>query len=55
MTEVTYCDSATIRALFSVARRAALVIQVSATGPLTATLLRVSGLDQLAAVVTVSA
>ena len=55
MTAVTYCDSATIRALFSVARRAALVIQVSATGPLTATLLRVSGLDQLAAVVTVSA
>jgi anti-anti-sigma factor len=54
MTAVTYCDSATIRALFSVARRITLVIQVSRTGPLTATLLTVSGLDQLAAVVTVA-
>ncbi len=54
LTAVTYCDSATIRALFSVARRVTLVIQVSATGPLTETLLRVSGLDQLAAVVTIS-
>jgi anti-sigma B factor antagonist len=52
LTAVTYCDSATIRALFVVAGRARLTVQVSTTGPLTETLLKVSGLDQIATVVT---
>jgi anti-sigma B factor antagonist len=52
MAAVTYCDSATIRALFVTAGRARLTIQVSSTGPLTETLLKISGLDQLATVVT---
>ncbi len=52
MTAVTYCDSSTIRALIIAARQARLTIQVTAAGPLSGTLLRVSGLDQIAAVVT---
>jgi anti-sigma B factor antagonist len=52
LTAVTYCDSATIRALFIAARQARLTIQVAATGPLTAALLKISGLDQIATVVT---
>ncbi len=52
MTAVTYCDSATIRALFLAARQARLTIQVAAAGPLSGTLLKVSGLDQIATVVT---
>ena len=52
MTAVTYCDSATIRALFMAARQARLTIQVAAAGPINETLLRVSGLDQIATVVT---
>lgn len=52
MTAVTYCDSATIRALFIAARKARLTIRVSAAGPISATLLKVSGLDQIATVVT---
>ncbi len=52
MTAVTYCDSATIRALFIAARQARLTIQVSTAGPISETLLRVSGLDQIATVVT---
>jgi anti-anti-sigma factor len=52
MTAVTYCDSATIRALFIAARRARLTIRVGTAGPVTATLLKVSGLDQVATVVT---
>ncbi len=52
MTAVTYCDSATIRALIIAARQARLTIQVSPTGPLSQTLLKVSGLDQIATVVT---
>ncbi len=52
LTAVTYCDSATIRALFIAARQARLTIQVAATGSLTATLLKISGLDQIATVVT---
>jgi anti-sigma B factor antagonist len=52
MTAVTYCDSATIRALIIAARRARLTIQVAAAGPINGTLLKVSGLDQIAAVVT---
>jgi anti-anti-sigma factor len=52
LTAVTYCDSATIRALFLIARRARLTIQVAAAGPINDTLLKVSGLDQVAAVIT---
>ena len=52
MTAVTYCDSATIRALLIAARRARLTIRVSTAGPLTETLLKVSGLDQIATVIT---
>ncbi len=52
LTAVTYCDSATIRALFIAARQARLTIQVAAAGPINGTLLRVSGLDQVATVVT---
>ena len=53
MTAVTYCDSGAIRALFSAASRAALTIMVSTGGSITETLLKVSGLDQIATVVTV--
>jgi anti-sigma B factor antagonist len=52
LTAVTYCDSATIRALFIAARQVQLTIAVSAAGPISETLLSVSGLDQIAAVVT---
>ena len=52
MTAVTYCHSATIRALILAARQARLTIQVSTAGPITGTLLKVSGLDQIATVVT---
>jgi anti-sigma B factor antagonist len=54
LTAVTYCDSAAIRALFSAAGRARLTIQVSAAGPINGTLLKISGLDQIAAVVTLN-
>jgi anti-sigma B factor antagonist len=52
LTAVTYCDSATIRALITAARQARLTIRVGATGSVTETLLKVSGVDQVAAVVT---
>ena len=52
MTAVTYCDSAAIRVLIIAARRARLTIRVAAAGPLSETLLKVSGLDQIAGVVT---
>jgi anti-sigma B factor antagonist len=52
MTAVTYCDSATIRALFLAARQSRLTIHAGAAGPITESLLKVSGLDQVAAVVT---
>jgi anti-sigma B factor antagonist len=52
MTAVTYCDSAAIRALFLAARQARLTIVVAAAGPINETLLKVSGLDQIATVVT---
>ena len=52
LTAVTYCDSATIRALFVAAGKARLTIQVGTTGPITDTLLKVSGLDQVATVIT---
>ncbi len=51
MTKVTYCDSAAIRALFSAAKQTRLTVEVTAGGPVT-TLLTVSGLDQIATVVT---
>jgi anti-anti-sigma factor len=51
LTAVTYCDSAAIRVLFIAARQARLTIQVAAAGPITETLLEVSGLDQVATVV----
>jgi len=53
MTAVTYCDSGAIRALFGAASRSVLTIKVSTEGSITETLLKVSGLDQIAAVVTV--
>jgi anti-anti-sigma factor len=52
LTAVTYADSATIRALINAARRARLTIQVGTTGSVTNTLLKVSGVDQVATVVT---
>ena len=52
MTAVTYCDSAAIRALCGAALRTRLTIQVGTAGPLTETLLKVSGLDQIATIVT---
>jgi anti-sigma B factor antagonist len=52
MTAVTYCDSAAIRALFVAARLARLTIQVGMAGAVTETLLSISGLDQVATVVT---
>jgi anti-sigma B factor antagonist len=52
MTAVTYCDSAAIRALFRAAGRARLTIAVSAAGPINGTMLKISGLDQIATVVT---
>ena len=54
LTAVTYCDSAGIRALITVARQARLTILVGTAGPITETLLKVSGLDQIATVVTVT-
>jgi len=52
LTAVTYCDSATIRALFIAARQARLTIKVSTAGPINEVLLKVSGLYQIATVVT---
>jgi anti-anti-sigma factor len=52
LTAVTYCDSASIRALILAARQARLTIQVSTAGPVTEILLKVSGLDQVATIVT---
>jgi anti-sigma B factor antagonist len=51
LSEVTYCDSAAVRALFSVAARAKLGLIVPATGTIM-TLLSISGLDRVATVVT---
>ena len=49
LTGVTYCDSAALRELFSVAANAKLELVVPATGPIT-TLLGISGLDKVATV-----
>ncbi|UUO01882.1 STAS domain-containing protein [Mycolicibacterium novocastrense] len=52
LTEVTYCDSAALRELFSVAANAKLELVVPANGPIT-TLLQISGLDKVATVTVV--
>jgi anti-sigma B factor antagonist len=51
LSEVSYCDSATVRALFSVAATTTLSLVVRSTGPIK-TLLSVSGLDRVATVTT---
>jgi anti-anti-sigma factor len=51
MTKVTYCDSAAIRALLTTAKQTRLTVEVTQGGSVT-TLLTVSGLDQIATVVT---
>jgi anti-anti-sigma factor len=51
LTAVTYCDSATIRVLITAARQSQLTIRVGSAGPVTETLLKISGLDQIATVV----
>jgi hypothetical protein len=52
LTAVIYCDSAAIRALITAARQARLTIAVGTTWSVTNTLLKVSGVDQVATVVT---
>ena len=49
LSAVTYCDSAALRELFSVAATAKLTLVVPARGPIT-TLLSISGLDKVATV-----
>jgi anti-anti-sigma factor len=51
LSEVTYCDSAAVRALFAVAATTKLELIVPAAGPII-TLLNISGLDRVATVVT---
>jgi anti-anti-sigma factor len=51
LSQVTYCDSAAVRALFAVAATTKLGLLVPATGPIM-TLLSISGLDRVATVVT---
>jgi anti-sigma B factor antagonist len=51
LSDVTYCDSAAVRALFAVAATTKLGLIVPASGPIM-TLLRISGLDRVATVVT---
>ena len=50
LTEVSYCDSAAVRALFALAADAQLTMIVRQTGHIT-TLLGISGLDRVATVV----
>jgi anti-sigma B factor antagonist len=49
LSDVTYCDSAAVRALFAVAATTKLALIVPAGGPIT-TLLSISGLDRVATV-----
>jgi anti-sigma B factor antagonist len=49
LTGVTYCDSAAIHVLFTVAESSRLTVIIAATGPVT-TMLKITGLDQVAAV-----
>jgi anti-sigma B factor antagonist len=51
LSDVTYCDSAAVRALFAVAATTKLALIVPAKGPIL-TLLSISGLDRVATVVT---
>jgi anti-anti-sigma factor len=51
LSDVTYCDSAAVRALFAVAATTTLGLIVPTTGPIM-TLLSISGLDRVATVVT---
>lgn len=51
LSEVSYCDSAAVRALFSVAATTKLSLVVRSEGPI-GTLLSVSGLDRVATVST---
>jgi len=51
LSEVSYCDSAAVRALFAVAASAKLALIVPVDGPIT-TLLAISGLDRVATVAT---
>ncbi|MBV8965014.1 MAG: STAS domain-containing protein [Mycobacteriaceae bacterium] len=52
LSEVSYCDSAAVRALFSVAATAKLNLIIRSNGPIK-TLLSVSGLDHVATVTTI--
>jgi anti-sigma B factor antagonist len=49
LSDVSYCDSAAVRALFSVAANTKLSLVIRAAGPIR-TLLSVSGLDRIATV-----
>ncbi|WP_319434137.1 STAS domain-containing protein [Mycobacterium sp. RTGN5] len=51
LADVSYCDSATVRALFGLAATTELTMIVAADGPIK-TLLAISGLDRVAIVVT---
>jgi anti-anti-sigma factor len=51
LSEVTYCDSAAVRALFAIAATTKLGLIVPASGTIL-TLLSISGLDRVATVVT---
>ena len=51
LSEVTYCDSAAVRALFAVAATTKLGLIVPTAGPIM-TLLSISGLDRVATVTT---
>jgi anti-sigma B factor antagonist len=51
LSDVSYCDSAAVRALFAVAATTKLALIVPAAGPIT-TLLSISGLDRVATVAT---
>lgn len=51
LTTVTYCDSAAMRALLITARNTRLTVLVPDTGPIT-TMLKITGLDQIATVMT---
>jgi len=51
LTAVTYCDSAAIHVLITVARQKHLTLLIPGTGPIT-TMLKIAGLDQIATVIT---
>jgi anti-sigma B factor antagonist len=50
LSEVSYCDSTAVRALFAVAATTKIALIVPAEGPIT-TLLGISGLDRVATVI----